>query len=103
MCDGGDRREAPRFLVTLSARVRDAARTYRTAILDVSTGGLLMIVPKDFVADPGTRLEIEVAMIGTVRVRVVATSERGVHLRIESDADAYGLAVRRVSKIVQSW
>lgn len=105
MIDGGDRREAPRFPVTLSARVRYAARTYRAAILDVSVRGLLMEAPETFVAEPGTRLEIEVAMIGTVHARVVATSVRGVHLCVDTDADAdaYGVAVRKVFRIAQSW
>lgn len=103
MRDGGDRRAAPRFPVTLSARVRDVARTYRATILDVSSGGLLMAVPGAFTAEPGTRLEIEAVVIGIVQVCVVAISARGVHLRIDADAEAYGLAVRRVSRIAQSW
>ncbi|MEE7449832.1 hypothetical protein MRF4_19545 [Methylobacterium radiotolerans] len=103
MREGGDRRAAPRYPVTLTARVRDAARSYRAAILDVSAGGLLMAMPDAFVAAPGTVLVIDAAILGTVRARVVTTSARGVHVQVDADAEDYGVAVRRVSRIAQSW
>ncbi|ACB26763.1 c-di-GMP-binding flagellar brake protein YcgR [Methylobacterium sp. PvP062] len=103
MREAGDRRAAPRFPVTLSARVRDAGRSYRAAILDVSAGGLLMAMPDAFAAAPGTELVIDAAILGTVRARVVTTSARGVHVQVDADAEAYSLAVQRVSRIARSW
>lgn len=98
-----DRRDARRYLVTLSAQVLAAERTYRTEVLDVSAGGMLLAATGGFAVDRGTQLEIEAAMIGRVRARVVGVSRHGIHLRIDPPTSQYDSAIERLSILSQAW
>ena len=103
MRDGRDRRRSQRYPVTLSARIEDARRTYRAEILDVSLGGLLLSSPATFLAEAGAKLIVDAALLGTIRARVVPTTARGIHLRLDDRADHYGVAVRRLSRLSRAW
>lgn len=103
MAEFSDRRRAKRYPVTLSARVHDAGRSYRTEILDVSAGGLLLSPPSGLAVDVDASLQIDATVIGRVHARVVGISHHGIHLRVEPDAFQYASAIRHLSGFSRSW
>lgn len=98
-----ERRRAQRYLVTLSAQVLAAERAYRTEVLDVSAGGMLLAPASGLSVGLDTQLEIEAAMIGRVRARVVDVSDHGIHLRIDPPTSQYDSAIERLSILSQAW
>lgn len=98
-----DRRKARRYQVTLSAQVTDADRRYRTEVLDVSAGGLLLARPPALSVAVDSLLQIEAPMIGRVQARVVGVSRHGIHLEIEPHTRQYESAIERLSILSQAW
>jgi c-di-GMP-binding flagellar brake protein YcgR len=98
-----ERRRAPRYLVTLSAQVVAAERVYRTEVLDVSAGGMLLAPASGLSVVRDTVLEIAAAMIGRVRAQVVAVSDHGIHLRIDPPTRRYDSAIERLAILSQAW
>ena len=98
-----DRRRARRYQVTLSAQVTETERSYRTEVLDVSAGGLLLAPAQASSVRIDSVLRIEAPMIGQVQARVVGISVHGIHLEIEPHTRQYESAIERLSILSQAW
>ena len=98
-----ERRRHRRFAVTLSARVHHAERCYRTRILDVSDGGLLLSPIAALCASEHETIDVESLPIGNVRVRIVGLSPIGIHAQVEEATGGYHDAVRRLASLTQTW
>ncbi len=81
----GDRRRQDRYPEERSVRLADG-RTTRT--VDLGTGGALVASLDGAPPATGTRLALEVAGIGPLAARVVATSALGLHLAFDLDPAA---------------
>lgn len=99
----GDRRRHRRLPVTLSARVHHAERSYRTQILDVSDGGVLLSPIAALAAGEQQLIHIESATIGRVEARIVAISPLGIHAHIEDAAGRYHEAIERLFGLTRAW
>ncbi|WP_409564190.1 PilZ domain-containing protein [Methylobacterium sp. J-068] len=98
-----DRRQHRRLPVTVSARVLHADRLYRTEVLDLSDGGMLL-APIDALCDAEQQIiHIESAALGKIEARVVCVSKIGIHVKVELSASTYRHAVERLINITRIW
>jgi methyl-accepting chemotaxis protein len=75
----GDRRRHDRLPVELAATVRIGGRAVTTGTIDVSLGGVLLKRADGAALHPGAMLDSEIDRLGSVRLRVAATSAMGIH------------------------
>ncbi|WP_162561094.1 PilZ domain-containing protein [Methylobacterium terrae] len=101
--NGGERRRDRRFPVTLSARLRHGDRSYRTEILNLSRGGLLLAPVAAIPLGPGAAIRIEAASIGEVEARVVSLSALGIHVRLEDASERFQHALVRLARLTRIW
>ncbi|TNC15710.1 PilZ domain-containing protein [Methylobacterium terricola] len=101
--DGAERRRDRRFPVTLSARLRHGGRSYRTEILNLSRGGLLLAPVTTAPLLPGASIRIEAASIGEVEARVVSLSALGIHVRVDDTSERFQNALVRLARLTRIW
>ncbi len=101
--DGAERRRDQRFPVTLSARLHHRGRSYRTEILNLSRGGLLLAPVASIPLGPGATIRIEAASIGEVEARVVSLSALGIHVRLEDASERFQHALVRLARLTRIW
>lgn len=100
---GNERRRDRRFPVTLSARLRHGDRSYRTEILNLSRGGLLLAPVATAQLAPGTPIQVAAATIGEVEARVVSLSPLGIHARVEDTPERFQNALVRLARLTRIW
>lgn len=100
---GGERRRDLRFPVTLSARLRHDGRSYRTEILNLSRGGLLLAPVATVLLLPGAPIQVAAATIGEVEARVVGLSALGIHARIEDTPERFQHALVHLARLTRIW
>ena len=100
---GSERRRDRRFPVTLSARLRHGGRSYRTEILNLSRGGLLLAPVESAVLGPGATIRVAAATIGEVEARVVSLSPLGIHARVEDTPERFENALLRLARLTRIW
>lgn len=100
---GSERRRDLRLPVTLSARLRHGGRSYRTEILNLSRGGLLLAPVAAALLVPGTTIRVEAASIGEVEARVVSLSALGIHARVEDTSERFQNALVRLARLTRIW
>lgn len=98
-----ERRAHRRLPVTLAARMLHGPRSHRTAILDLSSGGLLLAPADGLRPRVGDTMEIEAVLVGRMSVEVVALSPLGIHVRIQDASADYHVSVRRLSALAATW
>jgi methyl-accepting chemotaxis protein len=77
--DIGDRRQADRFPVELSAVIRLGDRSAPTRTVDLSRGGALLCQAEDLPLQSGDQIGLDLESVGPMRAAVVAVSGLGVH------------------------
>lgn len=98
-----DRRRHRRLPVTVSAQVICGAASYRTEILDVSEGGMLL-APIDALTSAKQQIIcIHSVTLGKVEARIVCVSRTGIHVQIELSPIAYLVAVERLASLTRAW
>lgn len=100
---GAERRRDRRFPVTLSARLRHGDRSYRTEILNLSRGGLLLAPVATAALLRDTAIRIEAASIGEVEARVVSLSALGIHVRVDDTSERFQHALVRLARLTRIW
>lgn len=100
---GRERRRDTRFPVTLSARLHQGGRSYRTEILNLSRGGLLLAPVMLAPLNPGSRIRVEAATIGEVEAYVVSVSALGIHARVEDPTERFQNALVRLARLTRIW
>jgi methyl-accepting chemotaxis protein len=91
--DVGNRRVKPRLPVELAARGVFAGGFVETVTRDFSTGGVLLASKPGWAAMVGQRLELSLAQLPPVTLRIVAVTDLGVHGTFESQTSAFDAAV----------
>ncbi len=100
---GSERRRDRRFPVTLSARLHHGGRSYRTEILNLSRGGLLLAPVAAAALLPGATIRVEAATIGEVEARVVSLSALGIHARVGDTSERFQNALVRLARLTRIW
>ncbi len=91
--DVGDRRTAPRLPVELSARGAFAGGFVETVTRDFSTGGVLLASKPEWNVSTGQCIELGLARLPPVTLRIVAITDLGVHGTFENRTAAFDAAV----------
>ena len=76
----GDRRRSDRLPCDLTAAITQSGKTVRGRCVDLSEGGILMKASDGNLITIGATAQATIAEIGSVEVRVVNRSSRGLHL-----------------------
>ncbi|QRE72733.1 PilZ domain-containing protein [Methylobacterium aquaticum] len=98
-----ERRRDRRFPVTLSARLRHGGRSYRTEILNLSRGGLLLAPVEAALLVPDATIRVAAATIGEVEARVVSLSALGIHARVDDTSEHFQAALVRLARLTRIW
>ena len=77
----GDRRRFDRYPVELAVRLSDGRRTRS---IDLSAGGILVVVPDGPTITAGSRHSLDIETIGRLNATVVATSPMGLHCAFDT-------------------
>jgi methyl-accepting chemotaxis protein len=97
----GDRRAHDRYPVEHSVTLRMNGRSVSTQAIDLSIGGILLAIP-ELDLSAGRSLELDIARIGAVRVRVVAVSGMGVHCAFDEQGDEVKARIAAAVAAVQA-
>ncbi|MGX7708642.1 PilZ domain-containing protein [Methylobacterium sp. Gmos1] len=100
---GSERRRDRRFPVTLSARLRHGGRSYRTEILNLSRGGLLLAPVATVMLVPGSPIQVAAASIGEVEAHIVSLSALGIHARVEGTSERFQKALVHLARLTRIW
>ncbi|WP_183508324.1 PilZ domain-containing protein [Methylobacterium brachythecii] len=98
-----ERRRHERFPVTVSARVVYAAMPYRTEILDVSTGGMLLAPIDALTISARESINIESPVFGRIEAIVVSQSETGIHIAADLSPMEFQDAIERLFLLSRTW
>jgi c-di-GMP-binding flagellar brake protein YcgR len=98
-----DRRRHKRLPVTVAARVFRAEASYRTEILDVSDGGMLLAPIEAVALMEHEIIQIDSASLGRIEARVICVSRIGIHIAIAYSPQNYHAAIERLFDLTRAW
>lgn len=101
--DVGDRRKMDRYPTDIAVRLKTSSGEVATRTVDISAGGLLVVMPDEAVA-PSRRVAVIIDGVGSLPARVVARSDLGWHLAFEVPEPAVRVAYdARLSDVALSY
>jgi methyl-accepting chemotaxis protein len=98
----GDRRKLPRLPVELAARGVFAGGFVETITRDFSTGGVLLASQPGWMAAVGQRLDLSLAQLPPVTLRIVAVTDLGIHGTFEDRTTAFDAAVAALFQQIEA-
>ncbi len=96
----GDRRVHDRFPAELAVTITTGSASGASETIDISAGGLLAACPADFAPIVGARSTVNLAGVGILPARLVASSSLGLHFAFENpqnpEFDLYRLKLKAI-------